>query len=259
MSIPYVPQGTSKRFRVPRTLAADFDAFLNQDIPNTVMDFEVLHNWYDKFKMDYQPVYVRGEIYPDSTKSRYENTDNNMNIRCSVTSGVHKGDMVIEPDQTIYILDWAIHKDSNNAPSRALRCNLYLTVYDYENSEVDDEGYLIDQEGFVISGETYNVDDPESSNKRIVVNNLPANAYRYDGRPEFVAVSSTPGAMAGVLSLMTVQYNEQTKNIKIGQYFDWGGNTYEIVDVNAVGLDLHQRYGTLKLQAKRAAGGLHDY
>ena len=259
MSIPYVPEGTSKRFRVPRTLAADFDAFLQQDIPHTVMDFEHLHDWYDRFKEDYTPKYIRGEIYPDSTKSRYENTDNNMNIRCSLTSGIRKGDMVIEPDHTIYILDWAVHKESNNSPSRALRCNLELTVYDYEDQEVDDEGYVIDDEGFVVSGEPYTIPDPEQSNKKIIVNRLPANAYRYDGRPEFVAVSSTPGTTAGVLSLLTVQYNEQTKNIKIGHFFDWGGNTYEIVDVNAVGLDLHQRYGTLKLQAKRANGGLHGY
>ena len=33
MPIPYVPQGTTKRFRVPKTLAADFDSFLDNDIP----------------------------------------------------------------------------------------------------------------------------------------------------------------------------------------------------------------------------------
>ena len=96
MSVPYVPQGTTRRFRVPRTLAADFDKFLEQDIPDTVMNFELLHNWYDQFKDDYEPNYIRGEIYADSTKSRYENTDNNMNIRCSRTSGIRKGDMIIE-------------------------------------------------------------------------------------------------------------------------------------------------------------------
>ena len=259
MPIPYIPEGTSKRFRVPRTLAADFDAFLDRDIPNTNMDFEILHDWYDRFKEDYTPQYIRGEIYPDSTKSRYENTDNNMNIRCSVSSGIRKGDMLIEPDRSIYILDWNVHLDSNNAPSRALRCNLMLTVYEYANSVVDDDGFVVDDDGFVISGEKYEVDNPEASNKVIIVDRLPANAYRYDGRPEFVAVSATPGTQAGVLSLMTVQYNEQTKNIKIGHFFDWGNNTYEIVDVNAVGLDIHQRYGTLKLQAKRASGGLHGY
>ena len=261
MSIPYVPQGTTKRFRVPRTLAADFDAFLNQDIPNTVMNFELLHNWYDKYEENYEPHYVRAEIYPDSTKSRYENTDNNMNIRFSLKDYIHKGDMIIEPDHSIYILDWAIHKESNNATSRALRCNMYLEIYEYENQQdkVDDDGYLVDDEGFVISGEKYSLDDPQRSNKKIIVSKIPANAYRYDGRPEFVAVSGTPGTVAGALTLLTVQYNEQTKNILIGHYFDWADNTYEIVDVNEVGVDITGRYGTLKLQAKRAAGGLHGY
>ena len=128
MSIPYIPQGTNKRFHVPRTLAADFDAFLNRDIPNTNMDFEVLKSWYDREKPDYQPSYVRGEIYPDSTKSRYENTDNNMNIRCSVSSGIRKGDMLVQPNGEIFILDWAVALQSNNAPSRALRCNMFLKI-----------------------------------------------------------------------------------------------------------------------------------
>lgn len=259
MPIPYVPEGTSKRFRVPRTLAADFDAFLEQDIPNTVMSVEHLHDWYDKFKEGYEPKFIRCEIYPDSTKSRYENTDNNMNIRCSLKSGIRKGDMIIEPDHTIYILDWAVHKESNDMPSRAVRCNIEFSVYEYKDAEVDDDGYVIDEEGFVISGEKYALPDPQKSNKNYIIDCIPANAWRYDGRPEFVAVAATPGTIAGALSLVTVQYNEQTKNIKIGQYFDWDNNTYEIVDVNAVGLDIHQRYGTLKIQAKRASGGLHGY
>ena len=259
MSIPYVPQGTSKRFRVPRTLAADFDRFLEQDIPNTVMDFELLHDWYDQFKERYMPKFIRGELYPDSTKSRYENTDNNMNIRCSLKSGIRKGDMVIEPDRTVYILDWNGHKESNNIPSRALRCNLYLTVYTKKEIIVDDDGYVIDDEGYVVSGEKYAIEDPNNSDKEIIVNKIPANFYRYDGRPEYVSVSGTPGTIPGVLTEMTVQFNEQTKNIKIGHYFDWMNNTYEIVDVNPSGVDITGTYGTLRLQVKRAAGGLHGY
>ena len=259
MSIPYRPQATTKRFRVPRTLAADFDAFLQQDIPDTVMDFELLHNWYDKFEENYKPTFIRGEIYADSTKSRYENTDNNMNIRCSRTSGIRKGDIVIEPDGTIYVLDWAVHLQSNNAPSRALRCNLNLLVYEYKDAVVDSEGYVIDDEGFVVSGEKYSVENPNYDKRKIIVEEIPANAYRYDGRPEYVSVSGTPGTIAGVVTLMTVQYNDQTKRIKIGQLFDWDSETYEIVDVDKVGVNINGEYGTLKLQAKRAAGGLHGY
>ena len=244
MSIPYVPQGTSKRFRVPRTLAADFDKFLEQDIPNTNMDFELVRDWYDRFEAGYKPKYIRGEIYPDSTKSRYENTDNNMNIRCSITSGIRKGDMVIEPDETVYILDWDVHLQANNAPSRALRCNMMLNVMRYQDAKVDDLGYVI---------------EGSKDGNKVIVDNLPCNVYRYDGRPEDVAVSGTPGAIVNALTIFTVQFNHKTKNIKIGDTFDWGDQTYSIVDVNRNGLDLHERFGTLKLQAKKKAGGLHDY
>ena len=244
MSIPYIPQGTNKRFHVPRTLAADFDAFLNQDIPNTNMDFEILKSWYDKNKRGYKPIYVRGEIYPDSTKSRYENTDNNMNIRCSVSSGIRKGDMLIQPDGEIFILDWAVALQSNNAPSRALRCNMILKIEEKLDEDIDEEGYV-----------RYN----GRPTIKTIVPEIPCNAYRYDGRPEYVAVSGTPGTMAGVLTLMTVQYNEHTKNIRIGHDFIWGNEEYEIVDVSRVGIDVNGTHGTLKLQAKRKAGGLHGY
>lgn len=244
MSIPYIPQPTNKRFHVPRTLAADFDAFLNRDIPNTNMDFEVLKNWYARNEEGYTPVYVRGEIYPDSTKSRYENTDNNMNIRCSVSSGIQKGDMLVQPNGEIFVLDWAVALQSNNAPSRALRCNMILKV---EESKTED----IDEEGFV----RYN----GKPKIKIIVPEIPCNAYRYDGRPEYSAVSGTPGTIAGVLTLMTVQYNEHTNKLRIGHKFTWGNETYEIVDINRVGLNIEGTHGTLKLQAKRAAGGLHGY
>lgn len=247
MPIPYIPQGTSRRFKVPRTLAADFDAFLNQDIPNTVMNFEVLKCWYDKFKDDYYPQYVRGEIYPDSTKSRYENTDNNMNIRCSVSSGIQKGDILIQPDGTIFILDWEVALQSNNAPSRALRCNMTLHVKRFHDSiegQYDDDGFLM-----------HDREDPWEE----IVPPIPCNAYRYDGRPEYTIVSGTPGAVPGALTLMTVQYNNWTKNIHVDDLFDWGGETYRIVDVNRVGIHLSDQWGTIKLQAKKAEGGLHGY
>ena len=246
MSIPYVPQGTNKRFKVPRTLAADFDRFLDQDIPNTNMDFEILKNWYDREEEGYEPQYVRGEIYPDSTKSRYENTDNNMNIRCSVSSGIRKGDYLIQPDGTIFLLDWAVALQSNNAPSRALRCNMYLTVKRFTSleEEYDEDGYRIQE---------------ASEDWKTIVPAIPCNAYRYDGRPEYTIVSGTPGAVDSALTLMTVQYNDITKNIRADDEFDWGNETYRIVDVNRVGVHIDGEFGTLKLQARKAEGGLHGY
>ena len=240
MSIPYIPEGTSKRFKVPRTLAADFTAFLNQDIPNTVMNFVCLKSWYDQFGDEYEPNIIRGEIYPDSTKSRYEDTDNNMNIRCDVNSGIRKGDMLIQPDKTIFILDWTVALESNNAPSRALRCNMFLDIKRYSKGEFDEDGYRSGEAGW-----------------KTIVDHLPANAYRYDGRPEYSAVAGTPGVTPNALTIMTVQYNEQTKNIRIDDKFEWGPDVYEIIDINRVGLNITGHYGTLKIQAKKAAGGIN--
>lgn len=238
MSRPYNPAPTTNRFHVPRTLAADFTKFLDGDIPNTVMNFEILKNWYDKFEEDYEPTYIRGELYPDSTKSRYENTDNNMNIRCDVNSGIRKGDIVIDENGYIYTLDWEVALQSNNAPSRALRCNMYLTVKRYVEEVVDDEGYLVTEEGWVNLFE-----------------NMPANAYRYDGRPEYSAVSGTPGIAPNALTLMTFQYNELTKDVRIDDRFVWGNDEYLIVDIDWVGVGLDNA-GTIKIQAKKVPGGM---
>lgn len=241
MSIPYIPQPTGKRFKVPRTLAADFTAFLNQDIPNTVMDFVLLKDWYDQFEQGYTPVSIRGEIYPDSTKSRYENTDNNMNFRADINSGIQKGDMLIEPDGTIYILDWEVHLESNNAPSRAVRCNMYLDVKRYVEEETDEDGFVIQ--------------DSEAGWQHVVTA-LPANLYRYDGRPEYSAVSGTPGITPKALTLITVQFNSHTDNVVIGDKFVWDKVEYEIVDIDPVGVNLKTGKGTLKLQAQKTAGGM---
>lgn len=240
MSIPYVPTGTSKRFKVPRTLAADFRAFLNQDLPNQVMDFQLLPDWYAQFDDGYEQQFIRGEIYPDSTKSRYEDTDNNMNFRADVDSGIKKGDMIIQPDGKIFVLDWFVALESNNAPSRAVRCNLRLTVTRYVEETVDEDGYLLVPEGF-----------------QTIVDDLPVNAYRYDGRPEYSAVSGTPGVSPNALTLFICQYNNQTKNMRVDDQFDWGTDTYRIVDIDRVGLDITETYGTLKVQAKKTEGGIH--
>lgn len=226
-------------FYVPPTLAADFDKFLNTNVPNQVGDFELIPDWYSQFEPGYQRNIIRGEIYPDSTKSRYENTDNNMNFRASVTSGIKKGDMLIEQSTgTIYVLDWEVALETNNAPSRALRCNTNLTITRYMSEETDDRGFLLHEAG-----------------ERTIVDHIPCNAFRYDGRPEFSAISGTPGITPNALTILTVQYNSQTDDIRTGDKFVWGYETYRIVDIDLFGLSRNGTSGTLRIQAKKEAGG----
>ena len=239
MSKTYAPAETNKRFYIPPTLASDFTEFLDNDIPNTVMDFTVFHDWYDQFDDGYEPLIIRGELYPDTSKSRYTNTDNNMNIRCDVDSGIRKGDILIDENGKTYILDWEVSLQSNNAPSRALRCNMLLTIKRWQREVTDEEGYLIEDSGW-----------------KTICEDLPSNAYRYDGRPEYSAVANTPGVTPNALTLMTVQYNDKTKDIHVDDRFQWGNDIYEVVDVNLIGLSIDGTSGCITLQAKKAAGGL---
>ncbi len=238
MSKPYVAQGTTRRFYVPKTLEADFDAFLENDIPGSVGDFVLLTNWYDQFKEGYEKKTIRGEIYPDATKSRYTNTDNNLNFRASRSSGIRKGDMIIDPDGNVYVFDWDIPPEANNRSTRALRCNTYLTFYRHVDDEVDANGYLIREGG-----------------KRVIADNIPVNAYRYDGRPEYTVHAGTPGIAPDALTLMSLQYNPVTDDLRIDDEFMWGYETYRVVDISLAGVNLNKDSGVLKLQVMKKAGG----
>ena len=199
----------------------------------------MLPNWFAKNSEDYVPHYIRMEIYPDSSKSRYTNTDNFMNVRTAVDSGIKKGDMVIAPDGTTYLLDWAVALQSNNAPSRALRCNMLLSMMRYHEEETDAMGYLIAEEGYAP-----------------LFNDLPVNVYRYDGRPEYSAISGTPGIAPDALTIVTIQYNDLTKEIRAEDKFIWGGETYVVVDVNLSGVQYIHNAGVIVLQCKKMPGGL---
>lgn len=238
MANSYVQTQTSSRFFVPRTMVSDFDQFLKCDIPGAVEDFVLLPDWYEKQKEGYIPSVIRGEIYPDSTKSRYANTDNNLNFRSSISSGIKKGDIIIDPEGNVYMLDWDVPPQPNNRMSRALRCNALLTFSHYQPEEVDDDGLLVLEEGWIP-----------------VADKMPCNVYRHDGRLEFSANSHMPGLIPNSITMISVQYNEKTKDIRVDDIFVWGNETYVIADVNIGGVNIHGTSGVLQMQAKKKAGG----
>lgn len=205
------------------------------------MDFTLLHDWYEQFKEDYEPTVIRGEFYSDTAKSRYHNTDNNVNIRCDVASGIRKGDMVIASNNNdVYVLDWEVTLQSNNAPSRALRCNMNLDIQRYHQEITDNRGYLIEPEGY-----------------HKIVDNLPANAYFYDGRnASFYAASGQPGTTPEVVALITLQYNAQSANIRVGDEFMWGRDIFRITDISVAGLNRDGTSGCLVLQSMQKPGGI---
>lgn len=238
MSIPYNPEASSMRFFIPKTLADDFDTFLNNDIPNVVMDFSLHHDWYDQFAENYEPNVIRAEIYPNATKSRYENMDNMFNFRASVTSGIRKGDIVVDPENKTYLLDWQIEPEMNNASTRALSCNINLTVYRRVQEVIDSMGYCIEPE-----------------HDEIIVDRLPSNISRNAYRMEYNVIKSNPGVSPNSIADLFVQVNDHTKNIKIGDKFIWGASTYIIIDIDYVGVTLDGDSGVIMYQARKEPGG----
>ena len=239
MSNEYISASAPSRFYVPKTLATDFTNFLQNDIPGAVGNFTLIDDWYKTKKDGYSPIIIRGEIYPDSTKSRYSNTDNNLNFRSDVNSGIKKGDMLIGSDGVIYLLDWEVPPQPGNRMSRALRCNVTTTFMRYKKEEVDDDGYLVSEEGW-----------------ETIAHEIPCNAYRHDGRLEFSSNSNLPGLIPNTVTLLSVQYNNETKNIKTDDVFMWGSESYTVADVNLVGVNLAGTSGVIQLQAKKKAGGI---
>lgn len=227
-------------FYVPKTLKEDFDDFLQSDITNQVITTTVFHDWY---AVDASEEY-RCEWYPDSTKSRYENTDNNINVRFSLDANVHKGDIIQHTNGDLFVLDWEIPPESNNKASRALRCNFIFKVDRWINDIVDPNT------GMLVTAGHYETIVPE----------IPANAYHYNGRPENSVVYGTPGVVPNDLTILTVQYNSKTKLIHIKDTFFWGNDQLEIISISNIGLDLvhPDGKGVLIIQAKKLAGGI-DY
>lgn len=239
MSIAYIPKKSGRTFYVPPTLESDFDNFLNHDIPNVVMDFNLYHNWYDQLEEDYEEKIIRGEIYPNSTKSRYENMDNQLNFRASMSSGIVSGDIIKDKNGKIYLLDWEIEPEPNNASTRALVCNSMLTFSRYTEEQTDERGFVEVEEGY-----------------QTIARAIPCNIYRYDGRPEFSSYAGTAGVIPNALTISYVQYNPETDKIRIDDTFEYFNDTYVIIDIDYVGVNMNKTNGVVKIVSKKKAGGV---
>lgn len=93
---------------------------------------------------------------------------------------------MIDENGATYLLDWHVSLQSNNAPSRALRCNFTLTIKRWHQEETDADGYLVQDAGY-----------------DTIVDHMPVNGYRYEGRPEYSSVSDMPGITPNALTLVT--------------------------------------------------------
>lgn len=228
------PQVESNReFVIPPTLTDDFERLLQHDHPNH-FTFEVIKDWYDQEEHEY----IRASQVPIDWKSKIGNSDMSVNFKVSKNTHIRKGDIVVREDGTIYILNWNIQDHPNNWATQSTECNAYIKFIREVPETTDSRGMLIAEAGVEVIADT-----------------IPCIHSEYAGRPDYSAAVGTPGINADHLISVYLQWNSQTKNIRINDEFTLGAYTYRIINVSIAEVQIDGEYGILTLNAKRVAGG----
>ena len=225
-------------FRPPETIESDFERLLNHDVPHINYTFELLRDWYDQFAEDYQPVFLRGQQTPIDWKSKIGNSDMSANFKVTHKIPIHKGDMVIREDGTVYMLSWNVTNHANNQATQITECNAVIDFTRHFAAEVDEYGYILKPAG-----------------PRVIVPAIPCNHLEYAGRPDYEVRQGTPGMTPDHLITVNVQWNPTTRKLRINDEFVIGDFTYRIINISIAEVNIAKEYGVLTLNAKRVAGG----
>lgn len=239
--VPAPRAGSSKNFCPPATIESDFERLLMHDVPNVNYTFDLIHDWYDHIEEHEEHNYIRAQQTPIDWKSKIGNSDMSTNFKVSHKTAIYKGDMVIREDGLVYLLNWMIQSHPNNQATQSILCNARLTFTRLLPEEVDENGYLLsDNTQVVIAGE------------------LPCTHSEYAGRPDFALSQGAAGIAPDHLITVSVQWNKQTRNIRVGDNFTLGDYTYRVINVSMAEVDIDEKHGVLLLNARRVAGGFDD-
>lgn len=233
---PAVLTDSTREFAIPPTILSDYKNYLHSDIPNAVYDFRVLRSWYDQFT-DEEPVIIRAEHFPINWKSKVGNSDANKNFYTDYDTKIQKGDICIREDGLIVMLNWSIQQYINAQTTQAIECNHRITVKRAYDAVADKRGYKL-----------------FDAHDEIIVDNLPCVMSEYAGRPDFAAAQNTPGISADMLMVCHFQFNEHTKDVRIGDTFEYCNSTYRVINLNYTEVDIDQTFGVITVNARRVAG-----
>ena len=233
---PAVLTDSTRQFAVPPTIISDYKNYLHSDIPNAVYDFRLLKSWYDQFT-DEEPVIIRAEHFPINWKSKMGNSDANKNFYTDYDVEIRKGDMCIREDGLIVMLNWSTQHYINAQTTQAIECNHYITVTRHMDAFADARGFKV-----------------SDAYEKVIVDSLPCVMSEYAGRPDYAAAQNTPGINADMLTVVSMQQNEQTKEVRIGDEFEWCHSTYRVINLNHSEVDIDHTFGVITLNARRVAG-----
>lgn len=227
---------STRQFVIPETIQSDYRNYLHSDVPNAVYDFRLLRSWYDQFT-DEEPIMLRAEHFPINWKSKMGNSDANKNFYTDYDVKIQKGDMCIREDGLIVMLNWSIQQYINAQTTQAIECNHMITIKRHVDATADKRGMKL-----------------EDAHDEVIVNELPCVMSEYAGRPDFAAAQNTPGIHADMLTVVNLQWNEYTKEVRVGDIFEWANSTYRVINLNYAEVDINRTFGVITLNARRVAG-----
>ena len=236
--IPAVKKRSQRDFRPPPTIESDFERLLNHEVPHVNYTFELLPDWFDQFRDDYEPLYIRGQQTPIDWKSKIGNSDMSTNFKVTHKVPIRKGDMVIREDGTVYLLSWNITNHANNQATQITECNSNIEFTRILDDEVDSDGFVVKRGG-----------------RQVIVPSMPCSHSEYAGRPDYSSSQGQPGMTPDHLITVNLQWNSTTKRIHLHDEFVIGSFTYRVINISIAEVNIAKEYGVLTIHAKRVAGG----
>lgn len=227
---------STRQFVIPPTILSDQKNQLHTDVPNVVFDFRLLRSWYDQFG-DKEEVHLRAEHFPINWKSKVGNSDANKNFFADYDIPIQKGDMAIREDGLIVMLTWSIQHYINAQTTQAIECNHRITITRHVDATADRRGIKL-----------------TDAHDETIVDELPCVMSEYAGRPDFAAAQNAPGVHADMLTVVNLQWNEKTKEVRIGDEFMWCNSKYRVINLNYAEVDINRTHGVITLNARRVAG-----
>lgn len=228
-----------KDFRPPTTIEDDFRRLLEHDVPHVNFTFELVRDWFDMNMDGYQPIYIRAQQTPIDWKSKIGNSDMSTNFKVTHDIPIHKGDIVIREDGTVFMLNWSVQNHANNQATQSIECNAEIEIVRPVEDETTVDGYLI-----------------EEHEKQIIVPKMPIVHAEYAGRPDYDVRQGQPGISPDHLITVHLQWNHHTKNIFLNDEFVIGCFTYRVINISLAEVNIDKDYGVLVQNAKRVAGGV---
>lgn len=201
------------RFYIPPNLQRDFTDSLNQLGTDAIINFDPLNNV--KVRLD---------------KVNYRTKDGKVTAQevafAESSSGLRLGDYLQYKDKTFIINQLKRDEFPDCLEFNTETCNTKLTVTRYEDMVQNEDGNIL-----VEAGDHDIVEDLYCSTL--------FNSFK------FGSTSGNVGIVPSDQLLVTCQFNDITKLIKIGDKFLWFDESYHIVSLDRAQVDISALYGIL--------------